>query len=453
MMEIILSFLAMIIAITLLVGIHEFGHFWVARCLGIKVLRFVIGFGKSIWRWRDKRGTEYGVAIIPLGGYVKLLDEREGAVLPEELSLAFNRQPLWKRSFVVLAGPLFNIILSVMAFWLIFSMGMTSVIPVIGQVMPNSIAQQAGVKTGQEIVAIDNQPTSSWQKVAMAVAQRLGDTDYLELQTRDVSTQSLQTYRLDLHRWNTSALQPSPLESLGIVEYIPPAPPLVQRVIPQKAAENAGIRSGDRIVSINQQPVENWQSFIAYIRHHPNQTVLIGVERHGKLLQLSVTIDARGGWFSGVKTGYIGVEFAATDWPSHLLRERQYSLFEAVPVSISEVWSLLIFHLIVLKKMLVGAISIKSLGGPLSLFKGAVVAAEVGIVPYLSFLGTISLGLAVINLLPIPGLDGGHLLYFIVEAVLRRPIPNAVQVLILRLGIILLVILMVQAIMNDLLRL
>jgi regulator of sigma E protease len=448
-----LALIGILAAITVLIGVHEAGHFVIAKLMGVKVLRFSIGFGKPLWRFCDKSGTEYVIAAIPLGGYVKLLDENNEVVLPADQAFAFNRQPLWSRFLIVAAGPVSNILLAILVYWMSYCLGVVTNIPLIGTVEPQSIAARAGLRAGQEIVSVDKHSTKDWQDVMMGLIRHLGEGGKLEIAAKQsplMAENTSQNYTLDLTSWVVDELRPEILQSLGIKEYEPQQPAIIEALENNGPAQLAGFKLGDQLLSVNRTAITNWKTLTDYIIAHPNQTVMFTLKRQQSELILPVKISQTS-WLTH-KVGHLGVEGKMTPLPPTLQRVQQYSIGRSMIAALNQVTLLVDFNLLIIKKMLSGAISLKSLGGPISLLQGAAIAAQYGIVPYLIFLGFMSIGLAIINVLPIPGLDGGYLFYFLWEAISRRPVSKSVQLFALRLGVILLFILMVQALTNDIMR-
>lgn len=442
--------LSFVVAVLVLITVHEFGHFWVAKRLKIKVVRFSIGFGKPIWRRVAKDGTEYVIGMLPLGGYVRLLDESDSDVAGYEKQFAYNRRPVWQRLMVVLAGPLTNFLFAIIAFWLIFTLGVKQMKPIIGHIKPHSIAAQAGMVKGQEFVNIDGASISNWQDVALQIAERMGETGTMTITTVSPHNQA-HHYQLNLAKWTMNDLRPKPIESLGIVPYRPPVTSKVVKLLPDGAAVKAGIQVGDHIDALDGKPVKDWYEFVEFIQLHPGKQVKITVSRDGKQLTLPVTIGKR---YVGLrKVGVLGVESDVGKIPAHMLEELNYNLLTAWVPATREVYQLTSFNVVMLGKMLLGQVSIRSLGGPITIFRIADRAFKDGFIVYVGFLAIISIMLGFVNLLPIPGLDGGHILYYIIEIIMRRPLSVAVQTLTFRIGIILLVVLIVQATVNDLLRL
>jgi regulator of sigma E protease len=450
LVDLIFSLLGMILTILIIVGIHEGAHFGVARLLGIKVLQFSIGFGKALYRWRDRKGTEYVIAPIPLGGYVKLLDETEGPVAEAEKHLAFNRQPLYKRAAVVAAGPLSNLVLAFLLYWVIFACGFKTSIPLIGEVELHSIASDAGLKTKQEIIAIDGYKTLSWASISMRLVVHTGDHDTLAIQT--ISPQhETKEHILNLDSWEMNDLKPDPLSSLGITPYFPEIPLVIGRIIPGSPADIAQLKIGDELLTINKKAIKNWNEFITFISKNPDQNAKLAIKRNHKKMNLDIQIKHQRNLFFK-KYGFLGI---APDYivPDNLLRTVQYGPFDAGIHAIKEVGALTYFNVVLLLKLMSGKLSVLSLGGPITIFEIAGSSFSYGIIPFLSFLAFLSVALGVINFVPIPGLDGGHLLFQFIEFIARRPVSIRIQTLFYKLGFIFLLVILIQAVANDLLRL
>lgn len=450
-MDIITSILGILLTIFFIVGIHEFGHFIVARMCGIKVLKFSIGFGKSLYRWSDKKGTEYVLAAIPLGGYVKMLDQGEEHVPPHELHLAFNRQPLYKRLAVILAGPLFNFIFAFIIYWFIFVIGFTAIVPLIGKVIPGSIAEHAGIKAQDEIVSIEKEPTRNWSHVLIRLSRHMGDNDTLTMETQALHSTTRTTHILNLSQWKIDALKPDPLESLGIKPYEPNIPAVIGTIQAGSAAERAKLQTGDAIISIDNHPITDWIQAITIISTHPSKTLSFKIKRKNKLLIIPVNIDVKHQYFFE-KSGFLGISPQFT-WPDFLSRTIQYDPITALSHATQNTMDFIYLNFLLMGKMMTGKISLLSLGGPISIFQGAGTAFQTGILPFFSFLAFISIAIGVINILPIPGLDGGYLIFYCIELMTGRPVSPALQILFIRFGLILLMLLLAQAISNDIMRL
>lgn len=450
LVDLLLSLLGMILTIFIIVGIHEGAHFLVARLLGVKVLQCSIGFGKPLWGWHDKKGTHYVIAPIPLGGYVKMLDENEGDVPEKDRHLAFNRQPLYKRAAIVAAGPLSNLVLAFILYWVIFVSGFQTPVPIIGTVEPNSIASDAGLKPKQEIIEVDGHKTLSWASISMRLVVHTGDHDTIALKTLS-TPQKMEDHTLNLDSWEMSDLKPDPLSSLGIVPFIPEAPLIVGKISPDSPAVKANIQIGDELVALNEQPIKNWTELVYFINKNPNQEIVLTVNRNHQKINLPVTIGHQRNLFFKLH-GFLGIGPDFT-FPENLLRKIQYGPTEAISKAFNEVSELTYFNLVLLGKLATAKLSVLSLGGPITIFEIAGNSFAYGIVPFLSFLAFLSVALGVINFIPIPGLDGGHLLFQLIEFIIRKPISIRTQMLFYRLGFIFLLIVFVQAITNDLLRL
>jgi len=451
LLNILISIIGIILTILFIVGIHEFGHFIVARLVGIKVLRFSLGFGKALFRWHDKKGTEFVLAAIPLGGYVKMLDESEEKVTKNELHLAFNRQPLYKKIAVVIAGPLANFIFSFVLYWLLFVVGFTSFIPLIGNITPHSLAANAGLKPQDEILDINNKVTRDWNSVVIRLMTYLGEKTQVAIKTQQFNSHTILQHTLDLTHWQMNNLKPDPLKSLGIEPYQPKISLIIGALLPNSPASQSGLQINDMILSIGQQHIKNWEQLITFVAMHPAETFLFKIKRQAKILSLPVTIGYK---YDGLfqKHGFLGLS-PQFKWPAGLLRKIQYSPLTALAPAKQEVVDFTTLNFQFLGKMLTGKVSLQGLGGPITMFESAGTALNNGILPFISFLAFFSIAIGVINVLPIPGLDGGHLLFYFIEFVTRKPLSLRIQTLFLRLGIIALLLLVTQALVNDIMRL
>jgi len=451
MINIILSIIGIIITILLIVGIHEFGHFIVARALSIKVLKFSIGFGKTLWTRRDKKGTEYVIAAVPLGGYVKMLDENEEPVAKKELHLAFNNQSILKRTLVVLAGPLFNFIFAFLIYWAIFVIGFETPAPIIGKVAAKSIAANAGLKPQDEVLKINNVEVKSWSNIVMQFAFKIGDDNGMQFTTKNLKSSSIQQHDLDLENWHLNELQPNILESIGIEPYQPQIKPIIKYILDDSPAANANLQENDLIVAINNNPIKNWQEAQKLIKDNPNKTLVFNIKRNAAPLDIKVLIGENGNWFSGSE-GFVGIS-PSFEWPKDLIRHIQYSPLQAISHASQNTLDFIKLNFLMLGKMLTGKVSVLSIGGPITIFQSAGDAFITGLLPFISFIAFLSIAIGVINLLPIPGLDGGHLLFYLIEFAIKKPLSIRVQNLMFHFGLILLMLLIVQAVANDLMRL
>ncbi|WP_210643053.1 MULTISPECIES: sigma E protease regulator RseP [unclassified Pseudomonas] len=440
-----------LVALGVLVTFHEFGHFWVARRCGVKVLRFSVGFGMPLLRWHDKKGTEFVVAAIPLGGYVKMLDEREGEVPADQLDQSFNRKTVRQRIAIVAAGPIANFLLAMVFFWALAMLGSEQVRPVIGAVEAGSVAARAGLGAGQEIVAIDGEPTSGWAAVNLQLVRRLGESGSLQLMVREQGSTTDSPRELMLDNWLKGADEPDPIRSLGIRPWRPALPPILAELDPKGPAQAAGLKTGDRLLALDGQPVSDWQQVVDSVRVRPEAKIVLRIERDGAPIDVPVVLAARGE--SKAPTGYLGAGVKAVDWPPEMIREVSFGPVAAIGEGARRTWTMSVLTLDSLKKMLFGELSVKNLSGPITIAKVAGASAQSGIADFLNFLAYLSISLGVLNLLPIPVLDGGHLLFYLIEWARGRPLSDRVQGWGIQIGISLVVGVMLLALVNDLGRL
>jgi len=440
-----------VLVLGVLITFHEFGHFWVARRCGVRVLRFSVGFGPTLLRWQDRRGTEFVVAALPLGGYVKMLDEREGEVPPAELDGAFNRRPVAQRMATVAAGPLANFLLAILAYWIVFLHGVQGVVPIVDAVAPDSIAASAGLQPGQEITAIDGKPTPTVQILGERLVRRLGDSGPLLVQVREPDSGITRDLQAELRRWDLNPDAPDPIGDLGLTLYRPPVPAVAATIEAGGPAELAGLQKGDRILTADGRSIDDWLAWVEYVRARPEQSMAIVVERGERILQLELrprAVTDRGQTFGQVGMGVAGVE-----WPEEYRREVRYGPIAALARAAIGTWDNSMMILASIGKMIVGDISVRHLSGPITIAKVAGASAQYGLVPLLQFMALLSISLGVLNLLPIPVLDGGHLVYYGIEAVRGKPLSEKIQELGYRIGLSLVIGLMLLALYNDVLRL
>ena len=452
MESVVFKLLAFVLAIGILVSVHEFGHFWVARRLGVKVLRFSIGFGRPLWRrQRTPADTEYVLAAIPLGGYVKMLDEREGPVEPRELARAFNRQSLWVRSAVVLAGPLFNLAFAVVAFWLVLVLGETGLRPLIGSVTEQSPAAQAGFSAGEEIASVNGNPTPTWGLAMQSLAEASISDEPVRVDVRTAAGERLE-HLLPVAALADMAEKSDVLEQLGITPDRPRVPPVFGEVLPGEPAAQAGLQAGDRIVSADGVRIDDWGQWVDYVRDRAGTPIHLLVQRDGQERRIELIPASR-----QVQDQVIG-RIGAINQPlpeSELSRYRvEYRLgpWDALTGAAGRTLEYSWLTLKVIGKILVGEASIRNLSGPLSIADAAGKTASYGLVYFLKFLAVVSISLGVLNLLPIPVLDGGHLVYFLLEAVRGRPLPESWLEQGQRIGLALLAALMGLAFYVDIAR-
>ncbi|MFB9145816.1 RIP metalloprotease RseP [Halomonas alkalicola] len=451
-MGLIQNILAVIVVLGLLITFHEFGHFWVARRCGVRVLRFSVGFGTPIWSRVDRHGTEFAVAAIPLGGYVKMLDEREAPVPEDELGQAFNRKTVWQRIAIVAAGPLANFLLAIVAYWALFVAGTTTVAPVIGSVEPGSPAERGGLVAGQEIVAVRGEAVRGWDEINLKLVAAIGMSGELTVDARSDATAEPREYRLPVENWLVRQDPPQPLPSLGVTPWRPPFPAVLGQLMPGEAADAAGLQAGDEILAVDGTPVDDWMHFVDIVRASPGEALTLEVARDGERLSLAITPGSNT-LEEGVTIGYIGAGVAPVAWPEEYRREIRYGPVAAVGEAVSRTGEMTLLTLDAIRKMLVGLISPSNLSGPITIAQISGDSARAGLESFVSFLAYLSISLAVLNLLPIPVLDGGHLLYYFVEVVRGRPVSEQAQAIGLRIGLALVGTLMLMAIYFDLMRL
>ncbi|WP_456377231.1 RIP metalloprotease RseP [Thiolapillus sp.] len=446
------SVFGFILAIGILVTVHEFGHFWVARKLGIKVLRFSVGFGKPLFTWHRKNDdTEYVLAAIPLGGYVKMLDEREAEVPEAEAKYAFNRQPLWVRTAVVLAGPVFNLVFAVLLFWVVLVLGETGLRPIVGEVKAGSPAAIVGFVPGEEILRINGKPTPTWTQMLYQFASSAVSGDEIVIETRD-RDERLHKRVLPFDAIGDLAEVKNPLSALGVQPELPRIPPVLGKVLPDQPAQRAGLQPGDLILEADGKPMDSWMQWVNYVRNKPLAPMQLQIQRDGRLLQLELIPEAVE--MEGKTIGRIG----AANKPAPELWEPyrvQYSMgpVEALPAAVVRTWDFSVLTLKVMWRILSGQASLKNLGGPITMASAAGSAVDAGLVYFLKLLAIISISLGVFNLLPIPVLDGGHLLYFLFEAVTGKPPSEQIMLWGQQVGLALLLSLMVLVFYQDIARL
>ncbi|MGK0445213.1 MAG: regulator of sigma E protease [Bermanella sp.] len=445
-MSVLYSLLALIVTLGILVTVHEYGHYWVARRCKVKVLRFSVGFGKVIWSRTDKNGCEFAVAAIPLGGYVKMLDEREGEVATEQLHEAFNRKTVWQRMAIVLAGPAANIIFAIFAYWIMFMTGITQVKPVIGETAPTGLAFEAGLRGGQEITQVDGDAVSSWQDVHYQLLKRLGDTGEIAF-----TTDNDQEYTLEINRWLSEKEEPKVLSELGIEPYRPQVPAVLAELQAGMPAEQAGLKTGDNIVSVDGQPVEQWYDFVEIVQANGGKALSLTVMRDDQATPITL-IPAIKTTEDGKSYGFAGAMVESPALPDGFVTTQRFGLFESVGKAAYKTWDMTIVTLESIGKMIQGLLSVKNLSGPITIAKVANASAQAGFEAFIGFLAYVSVMLAVVNLLPIPVLDGGHFLFYVIEAVKGSPVSEKVQLAGVKLGMALLMMVMFIAIFNDISR-
>jgi len=445
--------LSFVVAISVLVAAHEFGHYWVARRLGFKVLRFSIGFGPPLLvrRGGPPDHIEYWLSAIPLGGYVKMLDEREAEVPSHERHRAFNQRAIWQRIAVLLAGPAFNFLFAIVAAWVMFMAGVTGLKPLIGAVAPDTVAARAGLVPGDEIVAVGGEPTATWENATVRVFDELLADARIDLTVRGTTGQTREVL-LDVAGREAELTEPAALyKGLGITPG-PVLPSVIGEVTAGMPAEAAGFKPGDEVVSAGDEPIERWEQWLMFVRAHPNETVNVRVLRDGGELTLSLAI---GSVVEGGQTiGRIGAgpQPLPAEVVQNLRAEQRYGVLEAVPRALQQTWEMTALTVRMLTRMVTGDVSLKNMSGPLSIADYAGDSAQAGLAASLGFLALVSISLGIFNLLPIPLLDGGQIVYQIAEWLKGAPLSERAMVFGQQLGLLLLIALMSFAFYNDLSR-
>ncbi|MEM8661696.1 MAG: RIP metalloprotease RseP [Pseudomonadota bacterium] len=451
-MDLLYTIGVLLATLAVLVAVHEYGHFWVARRCGVKVLRFSIGFGPALYTWRDKLDTEYCIAAIPLGGYVKMLDEREGEVDSDELEQAFNRKPVSQRIAVVAAGPAANFLLAILVYWGLFLSGESGFAPVVGEVEVGSVADVAGLEAGQEIVAVDGEETPTWQALSFRLLDRIGDTGPIIFSVKYPDSDMVYESEGQLDGWLSGDEQPDLLGGLGLTLYRPEVPPVVDQVVSGGAAEAAGLETGDLVLSADGVAMPLWMDWVDYVRARPGEPIELEYQRGMEVLS-TLIIPERVVDQGGEAFGRVGLGVQMPEMPQDLVRQFDRGPVAALGASLDRTWELTVFTLNSIKKMIQGLISPKNLSGPITIAKVASDSAKSGWEAYFAFLALLSVSLGVLNLLPIPVLDGGHLLFYFAELLAGRPVPEKVQMLGYQVGLFLVLGIMFLALYNDFSRL
>ncbi|MEB3754246.1 RIP metalloprotease RseP [Acinetobacter sp. MD2(2019)] len=451
-MNILFMIFAAILLLGPLIAIHEFGHYWVARRLGVKVLVYSIGFGPKILNWTSKKtNIQYRLSFLPLGGYVKMLDEREGEVKSEDLVYAFNRQPVWKRIAIVAAGPLINLLFAVILFWVLFLPKQEQLNTRIGKVLPDTSAAIAGLQAGDKILSIDGKPTPTWEMLNFALVSRAGETGQIQVQAEHQG--QLKNFSLNISHFLKDQ-SVSPLDSLGFLPYRPHLPPVVSQLRQDGAAIRQGMKAGDKIVAINNVQTPDWFDVVEIVQKSPEKLLKIEVERSGQRINLDVMPQGKRDNMGNV-VGMLGVQAATTQIvvPENYKQTIQYSPVQAFPKAVQKTGEISSMILNSMVKMVRGLIGLENLSGPITIAKVAGQSAEMGWQTFISFMALMSVSLGILNLLPIPMLDGGHLIYYFIEAIRGKPVSEQIQLIGFKIGIVLLGSMMVLALFNDFMRL
>jgi regulator of sigma E protease len=441
-----------IVALGVLIVVHEYGHYLAARLCNVKVLRFSVGFGRSLYtRKIGPDATEWTVAAIPFGGYVKMLDEREAPVDPKELHRAFNRQSVGRRFVIVVAGPLFNFLFAIAVYAGLYMHGMPEARPVLAQPAAGTLAQSADFAAGDTVRSIEGEAIATWQDLRWRVLQGALQKEALRFEVAGTRG-DISMHVLDLRDYPSEEVESDTLERIGLRLYRPPLDPVVGRVVTGGAAERAGLRNDDRVTHAGGAPVATWEALVQAVRAHPGKVLQLAVERDGARLRIDVLPDAVSE--NGARIGRIGAapRIPAADADRIVVR-MSYGPLESVAKAAVKTWDISIFSLKMLGKMLIGEVSWKHLSGPVTIADYAGQSAQMGWLAYATFLALISISLGVLNLLPIPLLDGGHLMYYLVEIIKGSPVSERAMELGQRVGLALLLVIMAFAFYNDLNRL
>lgn len=449
MLDLVWDIVGFIVALSILVCFHEYGHYWMARRMGVKVLRFSLGWGKPWKSFQTRDGVEWALAPYPIGGYVKMLDEREAPVAPSERHLAFNNQTVPRRMAILVAGPLANFLLAIALYWLVFMIGVQGIRPLIDVPKTGTAAAAAGLKGGDEVISVGGTLVPTWNELRMELIDGSLGSSRMDLVVKSESgLQREVTLPLNGVRTDPQFL----FDDLGLEVWQPKIEPVLGKIMPGSAAEAAGLVPGDRVLSIQGTPVSDWRSLVATVRERPGAVVRVEVNRGGSVLQVNAVLASVEE--AGRSIGQLGAMPAVDEqlW-QNLRAARRLGPIDAFPAAVGQAWQMTQLTLRVLWHMVLGEVSIKNVSGPIQIAQVAGDSAQIGLVSFLSFMAVVSVSLGVLNLLPVPLLDGGHLLMFAIEGIKGRPLSERAQIAAQYVGLTFIGMLMVLALFNDIMRL
>ncbi len=449
MLDVIWSIAGFIVALSILVCFHEYGHYWMARKLGVRVLRFCLGWGKPWKSFMAKDGVEWAIAPYPIGGYVKMLDEREAPVADHEKHLAFNNQPIRNRMAILVAGPAANFLLAIVLYWLILMIGVEGLKPIISEPPARTAAAAAGMRAGDTVTQVGERPIDTWTDLRLALIDNTLGAQSMMLRVRSEEGVSRPV------QLNLADVRSDPeflFDDIGLNVFQPVIEPVLDRIVPGSAADAAQLRAGDRITEVEDTSITNWNELVAAIKQRPMQATRLVIERDGKALELNLVVGTHEQ--GGVVIGRLGATPVVNQqlW-QNLRAVRQLGPLEAVPEAVGQTWQMSQLTLRVLWHMVLGEVSVKNVSGPIQIAQVAGDTARIGLVSFLSFMAVVSVSLGVLNLLPVPLLDGGHMLMYAIEGVKGRPLSERAQITAQYVGLAFIGVLMMLALYNDIMRL
>ncbi|MDA7746173.1 sigma E protease regulator RseP [Psychromonas sp.] len=458
MLDFIWNTASFIVALSILVAIHEYGHFWVARQCGVKVHRFSIGFGKVLFKKLDKHGTEFVIAAIPLGGYVKMLDGRVEEVPEDQQQFAFDKKTVWQRIAIVAAGPLANFLLAIVAFWLMYMIGVNSAKPVVSSVVEGTPVSIVTEQNQFQVTAINGQAVNDWEALNLALISQIGEPSFVMaikplINDNPQASASLinepsKTYTVSLSNWKYDPKKESIINSLGLVPYSPKVHLIAASVAENSAAKRSGLTVNDKLIAVDGVKLNNWREFVKIIQQNANAPLELLIERNSVKETLLLTPDAREGQ-NGFLQGYIGLAPKVDDYPENFRVSLQYGVVDSLLKGLDKTWQLTELTFSTLVKLVTGDLSVKNLSGPVGIAKGAGMSADYGLAYFLGFIALISINLGIMNLIPLPVLDGGHLMYYFIEAITGKVVSEKVQEFGFKIGVTVLMTFMSIAILND----